>query len=63
MIKIFINTLGSGDWIYIKDAQDRVLFEGHRIGVGDLKWLLQQLGHDTKIFEITDEQMEDGFEV
>lgn len=63
MIKIFTNTLGSGDWIYIKDTQGRVLFEGHGIGIGDLKWMLQQLGHDTEIHEISDERMEEGFDL
>ena len=63
MIKIVTNTQGSGDWIYVKDAQGHVLFEGHRIGVRDLKWLLQQLGHDTEIYEISDERMEEGFDL
>lgn len=63
MIKIVTNSQGSGDWIYIKNEQGEVVFEGHRIGVRDLKRLLQDLGHNSEIFEITDEQMEEGFEV
>jgi hypothetical protein len=63
MIKIVTNGMGSGDWIYIKNAQDEVVFEGHRIGVRDLKRILQDLGQPAEIFEVTDEQMEEGFSV
>lgn len=62
MIHIVTNSLGSGDWIYIKKG-DEVLFEGHRPTIRDISFMLEILGHETDIVEITDEQMELGFEL
>lgn len=53
--------MGSGDWIYIKH-DDGVVFEGHRLSVRDLQELLQLIGHQVEIVEVTDEQMEEGFD-
>lgn len=61
MIKIVTNSMGSGDWIYIKH-DDGVVFEGHRLSVRDLQELLQLIGHQVEIVEVTDEQMEEGFD-
>jgi hypothetical protein len=59
MIDIIKNTLGSGDWIVVRKGSE-VLHEGHSIGMMDLLSILEQLGHDTDIVEVTDEQMEEG---
>ena len=58
MIKIFHNSLGSGDWIHIKEG-DETIFEGHRVRVNDLVFLLERYAN-VKLIELTDEQMEDG---
>jgi hypothetical protein len=60
VIKIFHNSLGSCDWIHIKEG-DLTIFEGHRVGVQDLVRLLQRYAN-VREFELTDEQMEDGLE-
>lgn len=58
MIKVITNSLGSGDWIQIKEG-DLTIFEGHRVGVHDLVFLLQRYT-TVKVnhVEVTDEQME-----
>ena len=61
MIKIVTNSLGSGDWIYIKHG-DGVVFEGHRPSVRDLRFMLELIGHKVDLIEVTNEQMEEGFE-
>ena len=58
MIKVFHNSMGSGDWIHIKEG-DETIFEGHRVGVNDLVFLLERYSN-VKLFELTDEQMEEG---
>lgn len=58
MIKIYHNSLGSGDWIHIKEG-DLTIFEGHRVGVNDLVFLLERYAN-VKLFELTDEEMEEG---
>ena len=60
MVKIFHNSLGSGDWIHIKDG-DLTIFEGHRVTVRDLAHLLERYAN-VRVFDLTDEQMEDGLE-
>ena len=61
MIKIVTNSLGSGDWIYIKHHEG-VVYEGHRPSVRDIKFMLELIGHKVELCEVTDEQMEEGFE-
>jgi hypothetical protein len=58
MVKVFTNTLESGDWIHIKEG-DYTIFEGHRVGVHDLVFLLQRYAK-VELVELTDEQMEEG---
>jgi hypothetical protein len=58
MIKVFHNSNGSGDWIHIKEG-DETIFEGHRVGVHDLVFLLERYAN-VKLFELTDEEMEEG---
>jgi len=60
MIKVITNSLGSGDWITVVDANGETLHEGHRISAFDLTMILQNLGHHTELVEVTDEQMEEG---
>ena len=60
MVKIFHNSLGSGDWIHIKEG-DLTIFEGHRVAVQDLAHLLERYAN-VRVFDLTDEQMEDGLE-
>ncbi len=59
MIDIIKNTLGSGDWVVVRKGSE-VLHEGHQISIMDLSAILEQLGHETDIIEVTDEQMEEG---
>jgi hypothetical protein len=61
MIKIVTNSLGSGDWIYVKHGDD-VVFEGYRPSVRDIKFMLELIGHKVALVELDDEQMEEGFE-
>ena len=58
MIKVFHNSMGSGDWIHIKEG-DETIFEGHHVGVNDLVFLLERYSN-VKLFELTDEEMEEG---
>ena len=59
MIKIITNSMGSGDWVVVKNG-DETLFEGHRISILELSSILEQLGHETDLVETTDEEMEEG---
>jgi hypothetical protein len=59
MIKVITNSLGSGDWITVLNG-DEELFSGHRISAMELASLLELLGHETDLVEVTDEQMEEG---
>jgi hypothetical protein len=59
MVKVITNSNGSGDWIHIKEG-DYTIFEGHRIGVNDLVFLLQRYVRWVDLVEVTDEQMEEG---
>lgn len=58
MIKVVTNSLGSGDWIHIKEG-DETIFEGHRVGVNDLVFLLERYAN-VKLIEVTDEEIEEG---
>lgn len=58
MIKIVSNTLGSGDWIRILNTDGTVLFEGHSLGIYDLKRLLNTVTEDgCEVDEVTDEDI------
>jgi hypothetical protein len=59
MIKVITNSLGSGDWIHIKDG-NHTIFEGHRLGVQDLVLVLGRFAN-AKLIELTDEEMEEGW--
>ena len=59
MINIITNNLGSGDWVIVRNGMEE-LFSGHRITPLELLSILEQLGHDTDLIEIDDEQMEEG---
>lgn len=59
MIRIIINSLGSGDWVVVQRGKDE-LFSGHRITPMELSSVLEQLGHATDLVEIDDEQLEEG---
>ena len=59
MIRIITNSQGSGDWTVVKQG-DETLFEGHRVTTMELASILEQLGHETDIVDVTDEQMEEG---
>lgn len=58
MIKVFHNSMGSGDWVHIKEG-DETIFEGHRLGVNDVVFLLQRYAN-VELFELTDEEIEEG---
>ena len=59
MIKIITNSLGSGDWVVVQNS-DEELFSGHRVSPMELSSILEQLGLETDLVEVTDEQMEEG---
>ena len=61
MIKVITNSEGSGDWVVVQNtATGETLFEGHRITALELASILEQLGHETDIVNVTDEHMEEG---
>lgn len=60
MIKVIINSEGSGDWIVVTDDEGNELFSGHRISAMDLVSIFEQLGLEADLVPITDEQMEEG---
>ena len=59
MIEIITNSMGSGDWVVVRNG-DTVLYEGHRPSVWDLADIFSALDWETRVVELTDEQMEDG---
>lgn len=59
MIKVITNSLGSGDWITVKNGSE-TLFEGHRVTALELASIFEQLGHETDVVNVTDEEMEEG---
>jgi hypothetical protein len=58
MIKVITNSNGSGDWAQIMEG-DYTMFEGHRVGIQDLVFLLQRYTK-VELVEVTDEEMEEG---
>jgi len=59
MITICTNSLGSGDYVIIKNGE-KVLFEGHRIMPSDVAYMLQRyFNTGVKYMELTDEEMEE----
>jgi hypothetical protein len=60
MIKVITNSLGSGDWITVRQGEN-ILFEGHRIGPQDLVSIIDSITFESAdLVEVTDEQMEEG---
>lgn len=53
-IKIIINE--SDDWEILQ--HDNFETSGHRLGISEIKELLEHLGYDVEMEEITDEEME-----
>lgn len=62
MIKVITNSLGQCDWIDVRGHSGTLLFSGHEMLPKDIVDMLNLLGVDTKLVEVTDEQMEDGYE-
>lgn len=60
MIKVVTNSLGSGDWIAVKEDNNPSVMEGHRISAQDLVDILDYLGIEAKLIEVTDEELEEG---
>lgn len=61
MINVITNSMGSGDWVAVRDTKTgSILFEGHRITPMELASILEQLGHETDLVALTDEEMEEG---
>ena len=63
MIKVYTNSLGSGDWVNVQSVGQlgfEVLHEGHRVQPFDLVMILQNLGIHAELVELTDEQLEEG---
>ena len=60
MINIVTNSEGSGDWITVLGPGREELFAGHRITALELASILEQLGLETDLVPVTDEQMEKG---
>lgn len=60
MINIVTNSEGSGDWITVLGPSREELFAGHRITALELASILEQLGLETDLVGVTDEQMEKG---
>lgn len=59
MIKVITNNLGSGDWIQVRGNNDSVIWEGHRLSVYDLQYVLNIVSSTgAELQELTDSQME-----
>ncbi len=64
-VGIYHNNLGSGDWIKViatKNGKQTILFEGHRLIAGDLRWILTSVMSMGPIetvmnFQMTDEEI------
>lgn len=59
MIKVVTNSLGSGDWVVVRDTETReILFEGHRITPQDLVNIINLITFEesqyTELVEVTD---------
>lgn len=61
MIKVITNSNGSGDWVVVQGHSDTELFSGHRLSANDVVDLLNIVGVDAKLVEVTDEEMEEGY--
>ena len=59
MVKVITNSNGSGDWIRVIDSNNELVYDAHRITPFDLVMVLQNLGIQTKLVEVDDEQMEE----
>ena len=57
MIEIITNNLGSGDWVVVNNAGDRI-HSGHDISLYDLQGIFSSVGLNCKITEVDDETME-----
>lgn len=60
MIKVVTNSLGSGDWITVQGHSNSQLFSGHRMTAQDVVDLLNLVGVDATLVQVTDEEMEEG---
>ena len=56
-VKVITNSLGSGDWVMVRATNDEVVHSNHRIEPYDLVMILQNLGVDAELVEVTDEEM------
>lgn len=60
MIKVVTNSLGSGDWVVVKDGNSTV-YEKHSLSLQDVVYLLQEYStKKVELIEVTDEQIEEG---
>jgi hypothetical protein len=59
MVNIYSNSLGSGDYILIKDNDGDLIFAGNKIGAFDLQLILQNLGIHADLIGVTDAEMEE----
>lgn len=59
MIKVITNSNGSGDWIRVIDINGELVHDAHRISPLDLVLILQNLGVNSELIEVNDEQMEE----
>ena len=61
MIKVVTNSLGSGDWITVQGHSNSQLFSGHRMTAQDVVYLLNLVGVDATLIQVTDDQMEEEY--
>ena len=61
MIKVVTNSLGSGDWITVLGHSDTEIFSGHRMTAQDVVDLLNLVGVDATLVQVTDEEMEEEY--
>lgn len=62
MIQVITNSLGSGDWVVVRDTNTgETLFEGHRITPQDLVNILSfDDSQSAELIEVNDEEIEEG---
>ncbi len=63
MIKVIVNSLGTGDWIVVQGHSGSTLFSGHVVGARELQEILDIVSRSgCELIEVTDEQLNEEIE-
>jgi virulence-associated protein VapD len=58
MIKVIVNSLGYNDWVRVTNTAGEVYIDDSEIRAFDLVMLLQNLGIQAELVEVTNQEME-----